>query len=152
MKNFLIAFVVLVVVLAFSTNIILPFVSAAAPTPSPGAMTIYQVSNPNASELETTHTFINALSTPVYTMNQSVPAVSTAVYHVRDIPQVVSPFNGSVRIEADMPFSAEVVDYDYPPTNTPTNTPTRTPTVTPTLTRTPTPTPTHVVIILPILK
>ena len=117
---------------------------AAISTPSPGAMTVYQVSNPNASALLTTHTFINAISTPVYVMNSTVPAVSTAVYHVRDMPQIVSPFNGSVRIEADMPFSAEVVDYDYPPTSTPTPTRTATPTATAT--------PTHVVIILPILK
>src|SRR3990167_3847841 len=39
---------------------------AAISTPSPGAMTVYQVSNPNASALLTTHTFINAISTPVY--------------------------------------------------------------------------------------
>lgn len=145
--SFILVLFVLGVGLGSSANI-----QAAVGTPSPGAMSVYQVSNPNASALITTHTFINAQTTPVYTMVNSVPAVSTAVYHVRDIPQVVSPFNGNVRIEADMPFSAEVVDYDYPSTNTPTVTPTRTPTVVPTATRTATPTPTHVVILLPILK
>jgi hypothetical protein len=89
---------------------------------------------------------MNAQSTPVYVMVNTVPVDSTAVYHVRDIPQVVSPFNGNVRIEAALPFTAEVVDYDYPPTATPTPTPMVTPTLTPI------PTPTHVVILLPILK
>lgn len=94
--------------------------SAAIPTPSPGAMTIYRVTNPNAVPLDSQHTFVNAQATPVYAFNSSVPANSGTDYHVRDISQVVSPFNGSVIITSTMPFGAEVIDYDYPPTPTPT--------------------------------
>ncbi len=113
------------------------YVSAAdAPTPSPGAMTIYQVDNPGVSGLLVQHDFSNAQATPVYSFSDTVPASASTQYHVRDMTQIPSPFEGQVVLSASQPFSAEVVPYDYPPTSTPTNSPTATATATASATNT----------------
>ena len=156
MKNLLLAFFLITTVLALSVSVA-PSILAAAPTPSPGAMTIYQVTNPNQVSLYTQHTFYKGTSpTPVYEFFSTVPISSTLSYHVSTMPQITSPFTGSVVISASLPFTAEVTGYDYPSTSTPTvtrtNTPTVTRTVTATATRTATPTATRVVVTLPVIK
>lgn len=122
----------------------------AAPTPGPGAMTIYAVTNSNTTTLNLQHTVTDG-SGFQYTFASQIPPQTTVQYHVRDIPQIPSPFQGSVSLRGDVPFTAQIVGYDYPATGTPTVTaiPTKTPTKTPTpgttpsvgVTGTPTPTP-----------
>jgi hypothetical protein len=85
----------------------------AGPTPGPGAMTVYAVSNPNSSALGVIHVFSNS-SGFSYTLLSEVPGRSTATYHVSRIPQVPSPFTGSVFLFAGLPFTARIVGYDYP--------------------------------------
>lgn len=144
------------------------FVAAApdAPTPGPRAKTVYQVDNPNAEPLVTTHDITNLELTPVFTFVDTVPANSSTQYHVRDMPQIPEPFEGEVAITSDQPFTAEVVGYDYPPTDTPTPTNTATATATATgtatatatrtATRTATPTatstPTPFRVVVPLVK
>ncbi len=132
-------------------------VSAAdAPTPSPGAMTVYEVVNANGAPLSILHEIQNLQATPVWSFSDTVPAASSSQYHARDMAQIPSPFDGQVVLSADSPFTAAVVDYDYPPTATPTSTATRMATATASPTRTATatttPTPTQVVIWLPFRK
>lgn len=85
----------------------------AGSTPGPGAMTVYTVSNPNSSTLGVTHVFSNS-SGFSYTFWSQVPGHSTATYHLSSIPQVPSPFTGSVVLSASLPFTAWIVGYDYP--------------------------------------
>jgi hypothetical protein len=133
-----------------------------APTPLPGAITVYRVTNPGLVAVEVTHTIRDQADSLVYQFTDSV-APGAWDYHVAGWEQVPSPFEGSVTLDADSPFTAEVVDYDYPPTATPTATftltPTSTPTETPTLTVTVTPsqTPTatpipHWQVVLPLIR
>src|SRR5437868_2026628 len=58
---------------------------AAAPTPAPGAMTIFGVTNPTASTANVLHAFsdTNGFS---YSYWSQVPAQSSETVHVRDIP------------------------------------------------------------------
>jgi hypothetical protein len=123
----------------------------AAPTPSAGAMTIYSVTNPNATDLLVEHVFTNTAGF-YHSFTSTVLAGRTAEYHVRDVAAIPSPFEGSLTLNADQPFTAEVVGYDYPggpsptatatsagpPTATATRTATRTSTRTPTASSTPT--------------
>ncbi|MCL5962194.1 MAG: hypothetical protein M1358_23250 [Chloroflexi bacterium] len=124
----------------------------AAPTPGPGAMTVYSVTNPNPTDIVVHHIITNTNSF-YYDYYTTVPASTTVQYRFGDIAGVPSPFTGSMTLQSDQPFTADVVGYDYTtPTNTPTvtrtptatatRTPTPTRTSTPTATRTPTPTPT----------
>jgi hypothetical protein len=114
----------------------------AVPTPGPGAMSVYEVRHSNPVPLVTLHTFYRDLTpVPVWSFVSTIPISSTDRYYVRWYTQLVSPFSGTVRIEADLPFTAEVVAFEYDPTSTRTVTPTRTPSPTPTVTRTPTRTP-----------
>ena len=116
---------------------------AAAPTPGPGAMSIYTVTNGNASPVSIQHSFVNKSGVTIYAFTSSVPAQATSEYHVRDITQVPSPFDGSVTLSGSLQFTAQVVGYDYPsagptPTATATSTATRTNTPAPASTATPT--------------
>ncbi len=124
------------------------YVSAAgAPTPSPGAMTIYEVANGNAGGLTVVHQFENLQATPVWAFTDVVPGSGSTQYHVRDMPAIPTGFAGQVVLSADNPFSAQVLGYDYPFTATATATATATGTATATSTRTATatvtPTPTR---------
>jgi hypothetical protein len=76
-------------------------------------------------------------------------------YHVQTMGAVPSPFEGSLTLTvsdfvAIIPFSAEVIGYDY--SATPTSTPTITKTPTPANTPSPTPTRTPFTINLPIIR
>jgi hypothetical protein len=123
-------------------------------TPGPGAVTVYSVTNPNATALNVQHVFSNA-SGLSYSFWSQVPAGATATVDLSAIPQVPSPFNGTVTLYADQPFTARVTGYDDPTptstagpptaTSTVTSTPPSTSTVTDTTTATgvPTMTPTQ---------
>ena len=113
----------------------------AAPTPNPGAMTVYSVSNANSVDINVQNVFTDT-SGFNFSFWGSVPANSTVVYHVSQMPQVPSPFNGSLNLFSNQPFTAEVVSYDYPGSPTATATTTSTATSTPTLTNGTTATPT----------
>jgi hypothetical protein len=135
---------------------------AAVPTPTgPGASTVYAVTNPNTTALLVTHTHTSDAGIVVLTFADTVPAATTVQYRVLDMPAIPSPYSGSLLLEADQPFTADVTGYTYPtatvtvtmsPTGTPTltHTPTSTPTNTPTPTPTATPEPWRIT--LPIIK
>ena len=110
------------------------------PTPAAGAMTVYSVINVDALPLDALHTFRDAQGVVVYQFQAAVPADTQNQYHVRDMAQIPSPFQGEVAISADRAFSAFVVGYDYPDAE---GTPivTETPTPVPSLTPSPTPVP-----------
>jgi hypothetical protein len=114
--------------------------AAGAPTPSPGAMTIYEVQNPNAAPLLVSHEIQNVQLTPVFTFSDTVPASASAQYHVRDMPAIPTSWTGQVVLSADQPFTANVAGYDYVATATPTNSPTATATASRTATTTASPT------------
>lgn len=103
-------------------------------TPGPGAMSIYEVTNPNANTLTVQQTF-NGPNGFTYSLWSQVPPNSSRTIHVSNIPQIPSPFNGTVQITADGPFTAQIIGYDYPPSSV-----TATPTTTVRLTTTATPT------------
>lgn len=88
-------------------------IAASVPTPGPGAMTVYNISNANATTLNVQNVISNS-SGFSYTFWNQVPANSSVVVHVRDIAQVPSPFNGQVQLYADQPFTAQITGYDYP--------------------------------------
>jgi hypothetical protein len=136
-----IAFVLVFVVGAMLMSV--ESVGADIPTPTaPGAATIYTVTNANTMGLLVNHTHTQDSGVVVLVFSDTVPAGTTIQYRVIDMPAIPSPYVGSLLLEADQPFLAEVVGYTYPPTATPTIivTVTSSPTGTPTLTRTPTPT------------
>jgi hypothetical protein len=140
-----------------------------APTPGPGAATVYEVVNGNAAPLVVSHQFENLQLTPVFSFSDTVPASGSTEYHVNAMPAIPTNWAGQVVLSADSPFDAAVIGYDYP-TATPTATasstatasatmtasPSRTSTASPSPTRTftpsTTPTPTRVVVWLPIVK
>jgi hypothetical protein len=124
--------------------------AASAPTPGPNAQTVYQVDNPSGAPLVVSHLFTNAQATPVFSFNSTVPASSSAQFHLRDMPQIPYGTDGQVMLSADSLFTAAVVDYDYPPTSAPTPTANASPTRT--VTPMATATPTRVVIRLPFSK
>src|SRR5262245_54108043 len=84
-----------------------------ASTPGPGAMTVYAVTNPNTVAINVEHVFAGASGFQYVFWTRILPN-STATYHVRDLPQVRSPFQGTLSLYADMSFSAQVTGYDYP--------------------------------------
>ena len=76
-------------------------------------MTVYTVTNPNSFEIEVGHEIVNA-SGFSYRFQSRIPPNGAAIYHLQDLPQVPSPFQGSVMLTSDNPFDAKVVGYDYP--------------------------------------
>jgi|GEM_PF-3157144 len=109
-----------------------------AASSSPG-MTIYSVANPNSSPLNVEHCFSDSAGFE-YSFWSQIPAKSNATYHVSTMSQIPSPFNGTVTLYADAPFTAQIVGYDNV-TPTATSTATPIPTPSPTITPTPRPTP-----------
>jgi hypothetical protein len=110
--------------------------AATAPTPGPGAMTIYAVTNQSTVTLNLQHIFSDS-SGFYYSFTSQIPPSSTVEYHVKDMPQVPSPFQGSLTLRGDQSFTAQIVGYDYPsvtPTATASTAATVIPTVTPTAT------------------
>jgi hypothetical protein len=114
-----------------------------------GSMTVYAVTNPNIAALDLKHTFTDGFGFE-YIMWTLLPAGTMREFHLRDLPQIPSPFQGYVNLEAPETFIAKVTGYDQlvdtptpeftvTPVSTPT--PTMTPTVTPTMTPAVTPTP-----------
>ena len=85
-----------------------------APTPGPGAMSIYSLGNGTASPISVRHDFVDKNGSTLYTFTASVPARGTAEYHVRDMTGLPSPFDGWVNLSADVQFTAQVTGYDYP--------------------------------------
>jgi len=125
-----------------------PAVRADVGIPGPDAQTIYSVTNPQAAPLMVLHLHSDG-SGFEFSFFDEVPAGATVEYHVRDMPQISSPYSGTVQLSASAAFSATIAGYDYPATATPTatRTVTATPTggtatVTPTATALPTYTPT----------
>lgn len=116
--------------------------------PASSSMTVYAVTNSNVDELYTEHTIYDQ-SGFQYVFSRVVPAGAVLEVHLRDLPQVPSPFLGAVKIEAERAFTAEIIGSDQlldtptPTLPTGTVTPTYTPTPTPTMTPTSTPTPTE---------
>lgn|GEM_PF-4498214 len=83
------------------------------PTPGPGAMTVYAVSNPDSATLNLKQVFTNS-SGFSYSFSDQVAPGATKTYHVSDIDQIPSPFRGSVTISGNHAFTARIVGYDYP--------------------------------------
>ncbi|MBX6771944.1 MAG: hypothetical protein IRY83_09480, partial [Chloroflexi bacterium] len=115
--------------------------AATAPTPGPGAMTIYAVTNQSTVTLNLQHIFSDS-SGFYYSFTSQIPPSSTVEYHVKDMPQVPSPFQGSLTLRGDQNFTAQIVGYDYPSV-TPTATASTVATVTPTATTVASTTPTR---------
>lgn len=76
-------------------------------------MTVYSVTNPGATPLRVEHVITNAAGFR-YSFWSQVPAGATSLYHLRDLPQVPSPFKGTVTLYSTGPFTARIVGYDYP--------------------------------------
>lgn len=83
------------------------------PTPGQGAMSIYEIENPNSTPLTVTANITNGLGVDYYE-TQIVNSCSINTFNLRDISGVPSPFAGAMTLKADSPFSATVVGYDYP--------------------------------------
>ncbi|HEX5414447.1 MAG TPA: hypothetical protein VFZ25_02200 [Chloroflexota bacterium] len=107
---------VMVVVFATSANGAPPAVVATSPAPASGsvAMTVYAITNPNQTPLNVQQVFADS-SGFNYTFSSTIPSGGTTTYHVRDIPQIPSPFQGTLTIYASQTFTAQIVGYDYPP-------------------------------------
>ncbi len=97
----------------------------AAPTPGPGAMTDYTVTNSNSVTITVENVFTNTTGFS-YVFWSTIPANSTANFYLSQISQIPSPFTGTLNLYSNQPFTAQVTGYDYPgsPTVTPTATPT----------------------------
>jgi hypothetical protein len=95
-------------------------------------MTVYRVTNPNAVPLDVEHV-ISDNNGFRYSFWAQVPAGQAADYHLRDMPQVPSPFQGAVNLSANLPFTAQIIGTD--PAATP-GTATPSPSPTPVLTAT----------------
>lgn len=95
-----------------------------AAAPSPGAMTVYSVTNSNGTTLSVEHVIMDP-SGFNFSFWSQIPPGATVTYHLRDIAQVPSPFQGTMTLYASQPFVAQIVGYDYPAstTSTPTSTP-----------------------------
>ena len=87
--------------------------TSASLTPGPGAMTIYSVTNPNSTPVNVQHVISDG-SGFNYSFWSQVPAGGTAVYHLESIPQIPSPFQGTLNLYGNQPFAAQIVGYDYP--------------------------------------
>lgn len=93
-------------------------------TPGPGAMTEYTVTNPNSFTLNVEHVITNTVGFNDTFWTQ-IPPNSSVTYDLRDMTQVPDPFQGTLTLYADHPFTAQVTGYDYlPSTGTPSPTPT----------------------------
>jgi len=95
-----------------------PVPGAPLPKPGPGvansnSMTIYTVTNPNSFVLTVNHNFTNS-SGFQYSFSSQIPANRTVTYHVSNIPQIPTPFQGAVTLSASSPFTAQIVGYDIP--------------------------------------
>lgn len=82
------------------------------PSARPGAMTVYAVTNNNPVDLDVEHV-ITSPSGFKHSFWSRVPAGKTVRFHLKDIPEIPSPFEGSLTLNADKPISAEIVGYDY---------------------------------------
>lgn len=86
----------------------------ADPAPPPvRLMTVYAVTNPQAVDLTVEHVISDA-SGFTHRFWSQVPAGGTVEYHLRDMPEVPSPFDGSVTLSAELPFTAAIVGSDPP--------------------------------------
>ena len=85
----------------------------AAPTPLPGAMSVYQITNPNAFPVIFTQEFRDQSGALTFSMTDSLAGNETKVYHVRDISQIPSPWQGGLDITATQPFTGDITDFDY---------------------------------------
>lgn len=83
--------------------------------PAPGAMTVYAITNSNDTDILVHHVITDS-SGFRFEFSSTVPAGTTATYHLRDMPLVPSPFRGALTLWSNHPYVAEVVGYDYPPT------------------------------------
>ena len=88
-------------------------VSNAAPKPAVGAMTIYAVTNPNRVPIDVLQVISDGKGFS-FTFSQRIPPGATNQFHLRNMPQVPSPFKGAVKLSANLPFTARIVGYDYP--------------------------------------
>ncbi|HEX5414446.1 MAG TPA: hypothetical protein VFZ25_02195 [Chloroflexota bacterium] len=102
---------------ATATSVLAP---TPAPSPSPSAavtvpngMTVYSVANPGQEPLRVEHVITNA-SGFRYAFWSDVPPRGTGVYHLRDMTPVPHPFQGTLTLYANQPFTAQLVGYDYP--------------------------------------
>jgi hypothetical protein len=87
----------------------------ATPQPDPlgrRPMTVYAVGNPNPAAITVEHVITNTEGFR-HSFTSSVGAGEVAEYHLRDIPEVPSPFLGAMTLSAGLPFTASVVGYDY---------------------------------------
>jgi hypothetical protein len=115
--------------------------AAAIPTPTgAGAASIYTITNPNIGAILVRHVFTQTGDGTTFAFTAAVAGSTTVTYHVIDMPEIPSPWNGTVTLECDQPFTAEIIGFDYPATPTATPTVTALPTVPPTPTMTPNPT------------
>ena len=88
-------------------------------TPGPGAMTVYTVTNPNSFALNVEQVITNTVGFNDTFWTQ-IPPNASVTYHLRDNSQVSDPFQGTLSLYADHPFTAQVTGYDnLPPTGTP---------------------------------
>jgi len=87
-------------------------VSNAAPKPAVGAMTIYAVTNPNRVPIDVLQVISDGKGFS-FTFSQRIPPGATNQFHLRNMPQIPSPFKGTVKLSANLPFTARIVGYDY---------------------------------------
>jgi hypothetical protein len=90
----------------------------ALPTPPPGGMTVYRVTNGNAEAIDVLHTVSDPFGFR-HSFWTLVPAGGDVTIHLRDVPEVPSPFQGDVQLTAAQPFVAEVLGFDLQETPTP---------------------------------
>jgi hypothetical protein len=93
--------------------------SAARPTPTlpkengdARPMTVYAITNPNNVAITVSHVVTDAAGF-YYTFSSNIPPSSTVEFHLRDIAAVPSPFDGSMTLSSDQPFTAAVTGFDY---------------------------------------
>ena len=90
----------------------------ALPTPGPGAMSIYTVSNSSSAVLNVEHVFTDN-SGFTYSFWDQIGPGATTTYHVSNMAQIPEPFNGTLNLYGNQPFSSQIVGYDYPGSPTP---------------------------------
>ena len=77
----------------------------------PAGMSVYRVTNANSGVLSIQHDFTDGKGF-TYSFRSQVPPGAYEEYHLRDMPQIPSPFEGTVFLAADLPFAAEIAYYD----------------------------------------
>ena len=85
--------------------------TASATANTTGPMTVYMVINPNDAPLNVQHVIAGPGSFS-FSFWTTIPPHASATYHLRDIPQIPSPFQGTLRVYGNRPFSAQLVGYD----------------------------------------